>query len=83
MITEGDLKKLICDRFLDSDYEFPLEPDTQLVEEGICDSLGLVRLAAEVEKRCDGVKIADQEITREQFGSIAAILALLDKKRPR
>ena len=80
-MTESEIRALVCQRFLDGDEEFPLELDTQLLDDGSCDSLGLVRLASEVEKRCPGIKIADQEISRESFGSIRAIQALIQSKK--
>ncbi len=79
-MTETDLKAIICKKFLDGDTEFPVALDTNLLEEGICDSLGLVQLAGEIEKRVPGIKIKDQEITRDNFGSMRKILVLVDKK---
>jgi hypothetical protein len=37
-------------------------------------------MAAELERRCPGVRIRDQEVTRENFGSMTAILAFLAAK---
>lgn len=79
-MTESELKIIICDKFLDGDREFPVDTDTSLVDEGICDSLGLVVLATEIESRVDGLTISDQEITWENFGSIRALLAFLGTK---
>ena len=76
-MTDDDIKSRICDLFLDGDLEFPLAPDTQLLEEGICDSLGLLRLGLEIEKSNPGLRVRDQDVTRENFGSIAAIQAFL------
>ena len=58
----------------------PLTPATRLMEEGICDSLGLVQLALEIEGRT-GIRIPDQDITAETFGSISAIAAFLASRR--
>jgi acyl carrier protein len=80
-MTEQELKRIICNRFLQGDLDFPIGPDTYLLDEGICDSLGLVQLATEIERRCPGVYIDDQEITRESFGTIAAILRLIEQKQ--
>jgi acyl carrier protein len=80
-MTEQQLREIICNKFLQGDLQFPINPDTHLVDEGICDSLGLVQLVNEIEKRDPRVRIDDQEITRENFGSIASILRFLDKKK--
>lgn len=79
-MDEKALKDLICQRFLDGDTDFPLDADTRLLDEGICDSLGLVQLAGAIEKRLPGLKIQDQDITKENFGSIAAIRAYLARR---
>jgi acyl carrier protein len=76
-MTDDEIKRLICDLFLDGDVDFPLTPDMQLLEEGICDSLGLLRLGLEVEKRNPGLKVRDQDVTRDNFGSITAIRSFL------
>ena len=76
----ASLKELVCKMFLGGDVSFPIEPDTNLLEDGICDSLGLVQLAGEIEKRIPGIKIRDQEITRENFATYGSILRFLATK---
>jgi len=80
-VDEREVREIICDRFLGGDTEFPIAADTKLLEEGICDSLGLVQLASEIESRNPSLRVPDQEITRENFGSIAAILGYLARKQ--
>ncbi|HYH42800.1 MAG TPA: acyl carrier protein [Burkholderiales bacterium] len=80
-MTEQELKEIICNRFLQGDLDFPIDSTTCLLDEGICDSLGLVQLVVEIEKRCPGVHIEDQEITRTGFGTMAAILELIERKQ--
>ena len=81
-VDEAALKEIICRKFLGGDSGIPLDARTRLLEEGICDSLGLLQLALELEGRIPGLRIPDQEITREAFGSIEAILAFLARKGP-
>jgi len=50
--------------------------DQDLVETGVVDSLGIFQLIAFLEERF-GVKIGDEEITPENFGTIAAICHLV------
>ena len=66
--------------FLGGDASIMLDPDTKLVEEGICDSLGLVTLALELEKQYPPLRILDQEITRQNLASIRDILLFLGRK---
>jgi acyl carrier protein len=80
-MNEKDLKQLICDKFLDGDQDIPIDRNTKLLDEGICDSLGLVQLVVEMEKRFPEIGISDQEITRENFDSIGAMLDFFARKR--
>ena len=68
-----DIDRLVRDTFLGGDANFPLEGDDDLLSEGVCDSLGLVQIAGELEKRIPGLKVADQDITRDTLGSIGKI----------
>ena len=78
--SEAELKSLVCRLFLEGDTDFPITSDTLLLEEGICDSMGVVELAAALQKDIPGLTIHDQEITREHFGSIGLIRSFLEGK---
>jgi acyl carrier protein len=80
-MNEHDLKEIICRKFLGGDLEFPIAPDTKLLEEGICDSLGMVQIVSEIEGRYPALRIPDQEVTRENFGSISAIMRYLSRRQ--
>ena len=80
-MDERELREIICDKFLGGDTSFPVDADTKLLEEGICDSLGLVQIVSEVEGRVPSLRIPDQDVTRENFGSIAAILDYVNRRR--
>ena len=73
-MTESEVTDLICDLFLSDDPEFPIEPNTQILDEGICDSLGLVKIANEIELRVDRLTVDDQDIVRKNFGSVNNIV---------
>ena len=81
LMNEEQLKELICEKFLGGDQSFPIDLNTKLLDDGICDSLGLVQLAVEIEGRCSGLRIPDQDITRENFGSMAEMLRYLGQKQ--
>ena len=80
-MDEREVREIICRRFLGGDTEFPIGVETRLLEEGICDSLGLVQIVSEIESRNPSLRIPDQEVTRENFGSIAAILGYIARKQ--
>jgi acyl carrier protein len=79
-MTEAEIKTIVCNLFLGGEEE-ALEPDSNLLEDGICDSLGLVQIVAEIEKRVPGIKIRDVEVTHDSFASIQRIAAFIAKKR--
>jgi acyl carrier protein len=80
-MNESELREIICDKFLGGDRDFPIDAETRLLEEGICDSLGLVQIVSELEGRVPALRIPDQDVTRENFGSIAAILEYIGRRR--
>ena len=47
-----------------------LTDDLELLESGIIDSLALARLAAQLEEEFPGLRVADSDITPENFGSV-------------
>jgi acyl carrier protein len=76
-MSEADIKEIICALFLGGDTDYPIDAETDLLEEGICDSLGLVQIVGELKNRQSGLKVLDPDITAENFGSIARILGFL------
>ncbi len=81
-VDEAALTRIIRDKFLGGNQDIPLDKRTRLLEEGLVDSFGLLQLALAIEAQVPGLQIPDQEITREAFGSIAAILKYLEAKKP-
>ena len=76
---EQRIKRVVCDTFLGGDMGFPIERDMSFIKHGICDSMGLVTLAAALEREFDGLKIQDQDISHEGMGSIAAVGELIGR----
>ena len=60
--------------------EAQTSPNEDFIESGICDSLGLVRLATALEAEFPGVQIHDQEINRETIGSLALLKVFIQTK---
>ncbi len=56
--------------------EVELEGSTDLIEQGVIDSMSLLRLISFVEERF-GIQLADEEIVPQNFRSLDAIQALI------
>lgn len=62
------------------DASQPLGPDDSLIDSGIVNSMGLLRLVSFIEQQT-GVRIPDTMITPDNFESIAAIDAAVQQAR--
>ena len=60
--------------------EQKIGPDDSLIDRGIIDSIGLMQLMTFVEERT-GVRIPDQQVTPDNFQSVAAIEEMLARLR--
>jgi acyl carrier protein len=60
----------------------PLANDTSLLESGILDSLGLLRLVVFLEERF-GITMGDTDLLPENFASVNTICAYLRAREPR
>ena len=81
--TETVKKQLLT--FVEESFLY-LKPDVELKTSddllalGVIDSLGFVELVEEVQSLY-GIKVSDVEITEENFGSIDAIAAFVERKQ--
>lgn len=71
MSTREKLINFICRNFMVEEYEIDL--NSSLVDQGIIDSFGLVEISAFLKKEI-GVETQQEEMTRDNFGSIEKIL---------
>jgi acyl carrier protein len=76
MILENLEKVLLTEIAIDLDKK-SLDPDEDLLEQGIIDSLGLMKLIAFMEETF-GIKIIDEEIIPENFQSLASMVSLVE-----
>jgi len=70
----------IRENFLYARPDYALREDARLLDEGIVDSMGAVELVAFLEDQF-AIDIPDDEITEDNFGSIAAIAGFVARKR--
>ncbi len=75
-----EIRAFIEDEFLYLKPDLELADGDQLLALGVIDSLGFVELVEEVQSRYD-LRVPDTEITVENFGSIDAIAAYVERKR--
>ena len=84
MATDGqvreEMRAFITDSFLYMHPDVELADDEDLLSRGLIDSLGFVELVEEVQARY-GLEVQDIEITEQNFGSIDAIVAYVERKR--
>ena len=84
-MTDTETVKKQLHAFIEESFLY-LKPDLELatsddlVELGIIDSLGFVELVEEVQSLY-GLTVSDIEITEENFGSIDAIAAFVERKQ--
>ena len=58
-----------------------VEDATSLVESGVADSLGIFHLVAFLEQAFS-IRVGDEEIIHDNFGSIDALVRFVDSKLP-
>ena len=78
--VRDEIRAFIEDEFLYLKPDLELADGDQLLALGVLAALGVVELVEEVQSRYD-LQVPDTEITVENFGSIDAIAAYVDRKR--
>jgi acyl carrier protein len=78
--VRAEMRDYIGENFLYLHPGVELKDQDDFLTLGIVDSLGFVELVEEVQSRY-GVAVDDVEITEENFGSIDAIVAYVERKR--
>jgi acyl carrier protein len=70
--TRTTIRTFVLERLAPAVGLGTLADEDDLIDSGVVDSLGIFQLIAFLEERF-GIKIGDEEITPENFGTIAAI----------
>ena len=79
MSREEQIRRFLAESFLFSQEGFTLRDDDSLMENGVIDSTGILELIQFVEELL-GIEIPDEEITPDNFDSVARISGYLDRK---
>ena len=78
-MLRNDLTKFIQENLLQKDPT-PIGPEDSLIDSGIINSMGLIRLVTFIETRT-GVHIPDAMITPDNFETVTAIERTIDEVR--
>lgn len=79
MNVKESIKNYILSELVSDNENSSLSETDQLIESGIIDSLGIMKLIGFLEDNLS-VQIDDMELVPENFASIAAITSLVEKK---
>ena len=80
MSTEETIKRFIVENLLSGSAEASIEPNDPLVNSGIVDSMGILRLISFLEDHFD-IEIGDGDVGDDNFGTLRRIAALVDHKK--
>ncbi|RLT93673.1 acyl carrier protein [Ketobacter sp.] len=76
--ARSQLLEFIVNSYMVDLEEIPL--DESLIDEGIIDSFGLVEIATFLEKAFK-IKVAEEDMIRENFGSVNKLIAFAERKQ--
>ena len=78
--TEETIRRFLLDELLyDRDLK-ELAPDENLLDRGLLDSLGILKMVTFCEEQF-GITIPDTDVVPDHMESVRAIAALVDKRR--
>jgi acyl carrier protein len=79
--VETIINDYISREFVQNPALLPLADDTSLLENGVIDSLSLLRLVVFLEERF-GIAVGDADLLPENFSSVNAICAYIRAREP-
>ena len=75
---DSDIQERLLD-FVSQHFRIPkneIDPEVSLVDQGVIDSFGFIEIVSFVEAEFP-IVVADDQITREHFGSVSRIVAFV------
>ncbi len=79
MDVDSELKDYLMQLAVDAERE-SIEPDDDLIGQGVIDSVGLIKLVEYVERQF-GIKLDDEEIVPENFQSLRCLSRFVRRKK--
>lgn len=80
MQTMDVLRKFITEELVPDYNSSDLDKNQSLLESGIIDSLGIMKLVAFIEENFQ-LKVSDEELIPENFETLSALTSLISQKR--
>jgi acyl carrier protein len=80
MSERDQIRSFILENFLLSTEAPEIGDATSLSESGLIDSSGMLEIVMYLEETWD-IRVADEEMLRENFDTVDGIVAFLDRKR--
>jgi methoxymalonate biosynthesis acyl carrier protein len=77
--TLEQLREYVTSRFA-RERPTPIAPDDDLLREGVLDSIAIMEIIGFLETTC-GVSVDGDEVTVDNFRSLAAMTRLVERKR--
>jgi len=78
MTFEENLLKFIREDLIGEDHLIEIDENEHLIEQGLIDSLGLMKLVAFIEEQ-SGISISDDDLIPENFETIASIVRMVQR----
>ena len=79
MDINKSMEQFIQEQIIKGQKNVDLQQSTNLIEEGIIDSLGIMKLLTFIEESFD-LQISDEELLPENFESLKAICDMVENK---
>lgn len=80
MSLNNDVAQFIQQRLVTDGRTVQIDESSQLIDEGLIDSLGLLQIVMFLEERT-GRRIPDDEVTPDNFQTVGSIVAMVDRLR--
>jgi acyl carrier protein len=80
MSLHSDIAQFIQRRLVAPGAPATIDDDTQLIDQGLIDSLGLMELVMFLEEQT-GVRVPDDEVTPDNFQTVGSIAAMVERLR--
>jgi acyl carrier protein len=80
MNTKSTIEQFILDQLLIGSDRTDIPEDEELVNSGIIDSMGMLRLITFLEEKFD-FEIGDGDVGDQNFGTLGRLVAFVDQKR--
>lgn len=79
MTAKAEIREFVVTELMWGGDPAALDDDTSLIDNGVIDSLGIVKLVLFLEREF-GIKVRDEELSPATFDSISSIASFVESK---